>query len=183
MIKLTHTNRTLTEVGVMLRKGLQQELIDQKHNATGRLSRGLKFHIKDSVLNIISSVSYWRAVNNPKFAKVPNLRTILRWMSQRGIQGGVSTAVKILGRLSNGKKEGQSANYGNKTYPSNNMRQPYIVYTEGNSLRRTNFAGHTANKFSKKVADKLAPSVGVDVANMIADNIRKNRKAQVTEAF
>lgn len=69
MLKLTHTNRTLTEIGVMLRKGLQQELIDQKHNATGRLSRGLKFHIKDTVLNIISSVSYWRAVNNPKFAK------------------------------------------------------------------------------------------------------------------
>jgi len=110
MIKLTHTNRTLTEVGVMLRKGLQDELIAQKHNATGRLSRGLKYHVNksQSIVNVFSSVGYWRAVNNPKFAKVPNLRTILRWMSQRGIQGGVSTAVKILGRLSNGKKEGQS---------------------------------------------------------------------------
>ena len=50
MLKLTHTNRTLTEVGVMLRKGLQDELIAQKHNATHKLSRGLKYHIKGSVL-------------------------------------------------------------------------------------------------------------------------------------
>ena len=183
MLKLTHTNRTLTEVGVMLRKGLQDELIEQKHNATHKLSRGLKYHIKGSILNIISSVAYWKAVNNPKFAKVPNLKTILRWMSQRGIEGGVSAAKKILGRLSNGKKEGQSANYGNKTYPSNDMRQRYVVYTEGNKVRRTNFAGYTANKFSKQVADKLAPSVGVDVANMIADKIRRNTKANVIEAF
>ena len=51
------------------------------------------------------------------------------------------------------------------------------------NMRRTNFAGFTADKFSKKVADKLAPSVGVDVANMIADKIRKNTKTKVTEGF
>ena len=43
MIKFKHTNITLREVGDMLRKGLQDELKAQKHNATGRLSRGLKY--------------------------------------------------------------------------------------------------------------------------------------------
>ena len=44
-MKFKHTNRTLHEVGKMLRKGLQQELIDQKHVATGKLSRGLKYTV------------------------------------------------------------------------------------------------------------------------------------------
>ena len=76
MIKFKKTNRTLIEVGFMLRKGLRQELIDQKHNATGKLSRGLRYHIKGNVLSIHSSVSYWKAVNNPFFAKIPNLNAI-----------------------------------------------------------------------------------------------------------
>jgi len=176
MLKLTHTNRTLTEVGVMLRKGLQQELIDQKHNATGRLSRGLKFHIKDSVLNIISSVSYWRAVNNPKFAKKPNILAIRSWAKTKGLP---AKSVFPIWRKLNGNPKSKDPERKKPRYG-----QPYVVWTEGNSpLRRTDFAGYTANKFSKQVADKLAPSVGVDVANMIADKIRKNRKAQVTEAF
>ena len=163
MLKLTHTNRTLNEVGVMLRKGLQDELIAQKHNATGRLSRGLRYHVKSNVLSVFSSVSYWKAVNNPKFAKIPNIAAISSWMRAKGMQG---SPFPILRKLRN-------KGYG----------KPYAVWTEGNSLRRTNFAGHTANKFSSKVADKLAPSIGVDVANMIASKIRKNTKANVTEAF
>jgi len=177
MIKFKKTSRTLIEVGFMLRKGLRQELIDQKHNATGRLSRGLKYHIKDTTLNIMSSVSYWKAVNNPRFAKVPNLKTIIRWMKQRNITG---SAGAILARLANGKKEGQKANYGNKTYPNNVMRESYVIYQEGNKVRRTNFAGYVANKFSKEVAKKLAPSIGKDVASMIADKIKNNTKAKVS---
>ena len=69
----------------MLRKGLRQELIDQKHNATGRLSRGLRYHIKDNVLSIHSSVSYWKAVNNPKFAKTPNYNAIASWARARKV--------------------------------------------------------------------------------------------------
>ena len=187
-LKLTHTNRTLTEVGKMLRKGLQDELKEQKHNATGKLSRGLKFTVRKkglTVLNLTSSVLYWKAVNNPSFAKIPNLNTIQRWMGQRSIKGGMNVAIKILKRLSGGNyKIGGKANYGNKTYPNNNMRQPYIKYEEGNRVRRTNFAGYVANKFKKQVADKLAPSIGVDVANMIAKQIRKNNpKTNVVEAF
>jgi len=188
MIKFKHTNRALADVGKTLRVKLQDELKFQKHNATGRLSRGLKYNITKrgmSVLNITSSVLYWRAVNNPEFAKIPNLNTIQRWMGQRSIKGGMNVAVKILKRLSGGNyKIGGKANYGNKTYPNNNMRQPYITYEAGNKVRRTNFAGYVANKFSKDVAKKLAPSIGVDVANMIADKIRKNNpKTNVVEAF
>lgn len=45
-----HTNITLREVGDMLRVKLQDELKFQKHNATGRLSRGLKYNVVKEVL-------------------------------------------------------------------------------------------------------------------------------------
>jgi len=64
------------------------------------------------------------------------------------------------------------------------MRQRYITYEAGNRVRRTNFAGYVANKFSKEVAKKLAPSIGKDVASMIADNIKKNNPTiNVQKAF
>jgi len=168
MIKFKHTNRALTDVGIMLRKGLRQELIDQKHNATGRLSRGLKYHKKGTTLNIMSSVSYWKAVNNPKFAKTPNYNAIASWAkAKKGINATPAAITRIYAKM---LRQG----YG----------QPYVYWTQGNSLRRTNFAGYVANKFSKDVAKKLAPSIGVDVANMIADKIRKNNpKTNVVEAF
>ena len=168
MIKLTHTNRTLTEVGKMLRKGLQEELIAQKHNATDKLSRGLKYHKKGNILNIFSSVSYWKAVNNPKFARTPNYNAIASWARvKRGIEATSAAITRIYAKL---LRKG----YG----------QPYVYWTEGNSLRRTNFAGYVANKFKKEVAAKLAPSIGVDVANMIAKQIKKNNpKTNVQKAF
>ena len=169
-LKLTHTNRTLTEVGKMLRKGLQDELKFQKHNATGRLSRGLRYYIekKESIMSVFSSVSYWKAVNNPKFARTPNYNAIASWVRvKRGIESTSAAITRIYAKL---LRKG----YG----------QPYIYWTEGNSLRRTNFAGYVANKFKKQVADKLAPSIGVDVANMIAKQIKKNNpKTNVTKAF
>ena len=58
--------------------------------------------------------------------------------------------------------------------------QPYVFWTEGNNLRRTNFAGYVANKFSKEVAVKLAPSIGEDVASMIREKIKNNTKAKVS---
>ena len=163
MLKLKRTDKTLIEVGFMLRKGLQDELKAQKHNATGKLSRGLKYHIKNHILSIISSVTYWKAVNNPSFAKVPNLKAIQRWMSAKGLMG---SAAAILRKL--------KSHYG----------KPYSFWTEGNNLRRTDFAGYTANKFKKKVVDKLAPSIGIDVASMIAKQIKKNNpKTNVQKAF
>ena len=162
MIKLTHTNRTLTEVGKMLRKGLQEELIAQKHNATDKLSRGLKYHKKGNILNIFSSVSYWKAVNNPKYNAIASWARV-----KRGIEATSAAITRIYAKL---LRKG----YG----------QPYVYWTEGNSLRRTNFAGYVANKFKKEVAAKLAPSIGVDVANMIAKQIKKNNpKINVQKAF
>ena len=164
MIKLTHTNRTLNEVGVMLRKGLQDELKEQRHNATGRLSRGLKYDVKENVLNVFASVNYWKAVNNPKFAKKPNLNAIEKWVRIKGLPE--NSANSIFRKL--------QGFYG----------EPYAFWTEGNNLRRTNFAGYVANKFKGQVADKLAPSIGVDVAKMIASEIKKNNpKTNVVQAF
>jgi hypothetical protein len=160
-----HTNRTLHEVGGILRKGLQQELIDQKHVASRRLLNGLRYHVRNNVLNVMSSVSYWKAVNNPKFAKKPNLPAIKQWARQKGLP--LTAAAPIFRKL---KERG----YG----------KPYVYWSEGNRLRRTDFAGYTARKHKDEVVNKLAPSIGVDVARMISKQIKKNNpKTNVTEAF
>jgi hypothetical protein len=167
MLKFKHTNRALREVGDMLRVKLQDELKAQKHNATGRLSRSLKYNVIKrglSILNVTSSVAYWKAVNNPKFAKAPNFREVLKWTQAKGLP--LRSAAPIFKKL--------KSVYG----------KPYVYWTEGNNLRRTNFAGYVAKKFSKEVAGKLAPSIGVDVARMIAKQIKKNNpKTNVVEAF
>jgi len=181
MIKFTHTNRTLTEVGKMLRVKLQDELKFQKHNATGRLSRGLRYHVdkKSNAVSIYSSVSYWKAVNNPKFARIPNLNAIKSWLNAKRRNGTLvepkwgSNPSSILRRMN-------TSGYGNRNY-NGSMRDPYHFYEEGNRLpRRTNFAGYVANKFSKEVAIKLAPSIGEDVASMIREKIKNNTKAKVS---
>ena len=160
MIKFKKTLKELRVVGQMLKVGLQKELIAQKHNATGRLSRGLNYEVKGQTLNVTSSVDYWRAVNNPKFAKTPNFREVLRWVQVKGLP--ISSAEAIFKKL--------RGFYG----------KPYVYWTEGNNLRRTNFAGYVANKFSKEVAKKLAPSIGEDVASMIREKIKNNTKAKVS---
>jgi len=161
MIKFKHTNKQLGSIGVMLRKGLQDELKHQKHNATGRLSRGLRYNVKGNVLSVSSSVSYWKAVNNPLFAKKTNIDAVNRWVISKGIP--LSAAGAILRKLNRGKK-GISSGYG----------KPYVYWTEGNAINRTDFAGHTARKFKKKIVEKLAPSIGKDVADMISEQIRRN---------
>ena len=155
MIKLKNTLKQLGSIGVMLRKGLQDELKSQKHNATRRLSGGLRYEVKNNILNVSSSVDYWKAVNNPKFAKKTNIDTIKRWVIDKGIP--LSAASSILRKLNN-------KGYG----------KPYVYWAEGNSINRTDFAGHTARKFKDKIVSKLAPSIGKDVASMIRSQIRKN---------
>ena len=165
MIKFKNTLKRLGSIGVILRKGLQDELKAQKHNATGRLSRGLKYHIKNNVLSMMSSVSYWKAVNNPLFAKTPNYNAIASWAkAKKGIKATSAAITRIYAKM---LRQG----YG----------KPYSFWTEGNSLRRTDFAGYTANKFKDKIVAKLAPSIGEDVADMIRSQIRKNNpKARVS---
>ena len=173
---IKNTTNELTPVGIMLKKALQDELRFQKHNATGRLSRSLRYKILNSVglsiLNVTSSVAYWKAVNNPKFAKKTNIETIRRWVATKGLPD--SAAYPIYQKLTNNKKTNRRGYYG----------KPYAYWTEGNDLRRTDFAGYVANKHSKEVADKLAPSIGVDVANMISKQIKKNNpKTNVQRAL
>ena len=158
MIKFKKTLKKLKGVGQMLKVGLQKELIAQKHNATGRLSRGLRYEVKGTTLNVMSSVSYWKAVNNPKFAKTPNYNAIASWVrAKKGIEATSASITRIYAKM---LRQG----YG----------KPYVFWTEGNSLRRTNFAGYVANKFKSKVAGRLAPSIGADVASMIREKINKN---------
>jgi hypothetical protein len=163
MIKFKKTLKKLKGVGQMLKVGLQKELIAQKHNATGRLSRGLRYEVKGTTLNVISSVSYWKAVNNPKFAKTPNYNAIASWVrAKKGIEPTPAAITRIYAKM---LRKG----YG----------KPYVYWTEGNSLRRTNFAGYVANKFKSKVAGRLAVSIGEDVASMIREKIKNNTKARV----
>ncbi len=164
MIKFKKTLKELKVVGQMLKVGLQKELIAQKHNATGRLSRGLNYKVKGTTLNVMSSVSYWKAVNNPKFAKTPNYNAIASWVrNKKGIESTPAAITRIYAKM---LRKG----YG----------KPYVFWTEGNNLRRTNFAGYVANKFKGKVAKELAPSIGKDVASMIREKFKNNTKAKVS---
>jgi|TARA_R110002074_G_scaffold116668_1_gene248160 hypothetical protein len=153
---LKNTYKKLSKVGFMIVKGLRQELKDQQHNATHKLSNSLKPKVKgkSGVMDIITSKLYWKAVNNPAFAKPANINEIKKWLSAKGLP--ISSAPAITKKLKN--------NYG----------KPYVYWTEGNNLRRTDFAGHTARKFSAKVAVELAPAIGQDVADMIKKAIKKN---------
>ena len=164
MIKFKKTLKKLKGVGQMLKVGLQKELIAQKHNATGRLSRGLRYEVKGTTLNIISSVSYWKDVNNPKFAKTPNYNAIASWVrAKKGIESTPAAITRIYAKM---LRQG----YG----------KPYVYWTAGNSLRRTNFAGYVANKFKGKVAKELAVSIGQDAASMIREKFKNNTKAKVS---
>jgi hypothetical protein len=155
-LNLKHTYKKLSKVGFMIVDGLRQELKDQKHNATHKLSNSLKPKVegKSGIMNIITSKLYWKAVNNPKFAKKANLSEIRKWVSSKGLP--VSSAGSVLNKL---LKKG----YG----------KPYVYWTEGNNLRRTDFAGHTARKLKGKVAEELAPAIGKDVADMIRKEFKK----------
>ena len=124
----------------------------------------MRYKIKGTTLEIISSVSYWQAVNNPKFAKTPNYSAIASWArAKKGVDATPAAITRIYAKL---LKKG----YG----------KPYVYWTAGNSLRRTNFAGYVANKFKSKVSGRLAVSIGEDVASMIRKEIQKNTKAKVS---
>jgi len=162
-LNLKHTYKKLSQVGFMIVEGLRKELEEQKHNASNKLSNSLKPKIegKSGIMNVITSKLYWKAVNNPKFAKKANLAEIRKWVSSKGLP--ISAAANVLNKL---LKKG----YG----------KPYVYWTEGNSLRRTDFAGHTARKFKSKVAEELAPAIGKDVAEIIRKELSKVQTAQTT---
>ena len=155
-LNLKHTYKKLSKVGFMIVEGLRQELKDQKHNATHKLSNSLKPRVKgkSGVMDIITSKLYWKVVNNPKFAKNYNYNEIKKWVIQKKINP------KAAGRIYNKLK--------NKGYG-----KPYVYWTEGNTIERTDFAGHTARRLKGKVAEQLAPAIGDDVADMMRKEFRK----------
>ena len=164
-MKLKHTTIKLNDFSRTLILSLRKELKQQQHIASGNLLRSFKSpKAKNGVLNITSSVAYWKAVNNPKFAKKYNYNELLRWVKLKRIP--VSAVGRILNKLKN-------KGYG----------KPYVYWSEGNTIERTDFAGIVARKNKEKIAQELAPSIGVDVALMISEQIRKNTNAKVVEQF
>tara|TARA_R100001460_G_scaffold96535_1_gene138948 strand:+ start:865 stop:1359 length:495 start_codon:yes stop_codon:yes gene_type:complete len=164
-MKLTHTTRKLNDFGRTLILAIRKELKQQQHIASGNLLRSFKSpRAKNGVLNIMSSVAYWKAVNNPKFAKNYNYNELLKWVKLKRIP--VSAVGRIINKLKN-------KGYG----------KPYVYWSEGNTIERTDFAGIVARNNKEQIAKELAPSIGVDVALMISEQIRKNTNAKVVEQF
>jgi len=163
-MKWRNTYRKLNAVGDILIKGLQDTLRVQKHNATNALSRSFKKDRKQKslTLNVITNKKYWKIVNNGKAAFKPNLAEIYKWVMVKGIKaaglGQMAIAKRIARRI---QKKG---------IPS----KPYVVWTEGNKLERTNFAGVTKEKKKIEVAKQLTGGVVADVVKMVRSEIRKN---------
>jgi len=160
---LKNTYKKLSQVGFMIVKGLREELVAQKHNATHKLSNSLKPRVKgkSGVMDIVTSKLYWRAVNNPKAAEKPNLLEIKKWVAAKNLpQSAVGGIFNKLKNMFYGK--------------------PYVYWTEGNNLKRTDFAGITARKYKNKVATELAPAIGKDVVAMIRKEIKQNYKRAKT---
>lgn len=169
MIRFKHTSKELLRVGKLVVKGLQEELKNQKHVASGALLKSFKIRSKrnSGVLNIETNKLYWNVLQNPKTAYTVSIRAIQKWIQSKGGKSGfptdsegiLRTAIFIYSKLKN------------KFYG-----KPYVYWTEGNNLRRTDFAGYTARKFKKQIAVELAESIGKDVADMISKDIRNNTK-------
>lgn len=163
-MKWKNTYKKLNAVGDILIRGLQDTLRFQRHNATGKLSRSFKKERKQKslTLNVITNKKYWKIVNNGKAAFKPNLAEIYRWVMVKGIKaaglGQMGIAKRIARRI---QKKG---------IPS----KPYVVWTEGNNLKRTDFAGVTKEKKKKEVAKQLTGGVVADVVKMVKEEIRKN---------
>jgi len=175
MFKLKHTSKSLNKVTNLIIKGLKSQLRLQEYYATGKLNRsfaGTTSKNKNLVLDITSSKHYWRVVNDPRVSFSVNKQNIIRWMNTKGLDK--KYAQSIYSRLKRGV-------YGNKKA---NGKENYIYWKHGNTLTRSNFAGITAKENSAKVAQVLAPSIGKDVADMIAEQIKKNNpKTNVQRAF
>jgi len=175
MIKFKHTSKQLGRVTNLLIKGLKSQLKLQEYYATGKLNRSFAGTIskgKNLILDVTSSKHYWRVVNDPKVAFSVNKQNIIRWMNTKGLDKKYAQA--IYNRLNRGIYANRKAN----------GKEDYGYWSYGNSLQRSNFAGITAKENSKKIAQELAPSIGKDVADMIAAQIKKNNPTtNVQKAF
>jgi len=164
----TNTNDAFSSVGGIMVRSLREELKFQKHRATGALSRGLKkskmFNIKNGkAVNINSSVAYWKTVSNPKNFKGVSLTNILKWVRIKGFAKGneVNAANRIYYRM---MKEPFGNAYG----------KPYILWTDGNSLRRMNFEKWAVKQSKDKIVAQIEKGVVKDVVKLIKTTIKEN---------
>ena len=166
-MKWKSTYRKLNVIGDVLIRGLQDTLRAQHHNATRALSRSFKKDRKQKslTLNVITNKRYWKIVNNGKAAFKPNLSEIFRWVVKKGIKDTTGRGLTQYGIAVNIAKS-----ISEKGIPS----KPYVVWTKGNNLKRTDFAGVTKEKKKNEVARQLTGGVVADVVSMIRSEIRKN---------
>ena len=170
-MKLNNTYKSLDIVSRLIIKKLRKQLRLQEYYATGKLSRsftGVQSKGKGLTLDITSSKSYWKVVNDPKVAFSVNKQNIIRWMNTKGLDRRFAEA--IYARLKRGV-------YANKKA---NGREDYVYWKRGNTLTRSNFAGIVAKENSQKIADELAPAIGKDVTAMIRKQVNKNTKAKAS---
>ena len=163
----TNTNDAFSSVGGIMVRGLREELLKQKHYATGRLSRGLKkskmFNIKNGkAVNITSSVAYWKTVSNPKNFKGVSLNQILKWVRIKGFAKGNESvaAVRIYKRMMVVPKK-------------NPYGKPFIMWTDGHKLRRMNFEKWAVKHNKDKVVEVVEKGVIKDVKKMIKASFRE----------
>ena len=163
-MKWKNTHKKLNVVGDILIRGLQDTLRLQRHNATGRLSNSFKKDRKRNALtlNVITNRKYWKIVNNGKAAFKPNLGEIFKWVNAKGIKGSGIGQMALAKRIAKRIQE--------KGIPS----KPYVVWTEGNNLQRTNFAGVTKEKKHNQVVNQIQGGVVSDVFQMVKKSIREN---------
>lgn len=165
-MKLKKTNKRLRAIGQSLVKGLRDELKAQKHNATGNLSRSLMTSYRygnriksDTIkLNIITNLSknYWKVVNKAsRWTFKASYAAIARWVKIKGINQNATAAIY---------KKLTESHYG----------KPYVVWQEGNRLRRENFAGFALSKQKDQIMKEIQSGVKGDVIDAIRESIKKN---------
>lgn len=170
-MKWKNTYKKLNDAGNVLIKGLQDTLRVQHHNATKALSNSFKKDRKQKslTLNVITNKKYWKIVNNGKAAFKPNLKEIYDWVVAKGLKGsGSSGSPSAMQQMGIAKRIAK--NIQRKGIPS----KPYVVWTEGNNLKRTDFAGVTKEKKKKEVAKQLTGGVVADVVSMVRSEIKRN---------
>ncbi len=174
-MKYTNTYNKLNVVGDIIIKGLQDTLRLQRHNATGALSNSFKKKRRKNALtlNVITNKKYWKIVNNGKAAFNPNLNEIYKWVVAKGIKGSGSSK-NPSAMQQRGIALRIAKNIARKGIPS----KPYVVWTEGNKLQRTNFAGVTKEKKTNEVVNQIQGGLVSDVVRMIKNEINKNSIAQ-----
>ena len=172
-MKLKKTNKRLRAIGQSLVKGLRDELKAQKHNATGNLSRSLMASYRygnriksDTIkLDIITNLNknYWKVVNKAsRWTFKASYAAISKWVKIKGINQNATAA--IYKKLTDRNSTNSLPKYG----------KPYVVWQEGNTLRRENFAGFALSKQKDQIMREIQSGVKGDVIDAIRESIKKN---------